>query len=374
MSPKKLALVTGELTAGGAERVLSVMANYWAAHQGSSITIITLSDASKTPFYPLDPSIRIDHLGVQKESTGIVSAIYNNIHRIRVLRKCILSTKPDYIISFIDTTNIQTLIASIGSGIPVIVTEHISPQDHTIPEVWKIIRKLAYRNAARIVTLTERAANYFEGYLKSKIAIIKNPIPTNSPTPSEDRIALDASKKWFSAMGRLVDQKGFDILLTSFALLASKHPDWHLAIIGGGPLLGDLETLATRLGIAQRVRFLGIQKDPWSIIKQSQIFVLSSRYEGYPMALCEAMSLGVAVVSTDCQTGPREIITHHHNGSLCPSGNPEALAEAMEELIVNPDLRELMANNGKRILDTNSTTAIMAQWDTLLSEVDTNNS
>lgn len=366
MNQQKLVLVCSDLSAGGAERVLSIMANYWANHE-KSVTIITYGKINEESFYDLDNRIKIIYLDIKRDSRNVFSGILNNIERILTIRKRLRSINPHCIISYIDITNIITLLANFGLEAPVIVTEHTSPQNHRIAPPWALLRKPAYLSAARIVTLTERAADYFSGRLRKKTLIFKNPIP---PVPKQSNPPLlDESKLWITGMGRLVNSKGFDILLDAFALLAPHHASWNLAIIGDGPLLCELQERANQLNIGERIRFLGIQKDPWTFIKQSKIFVLSSRYEGYPMALCEAMSLGTAVVSTDCQTGPREIITHRHNGLLCHPENAPAIAQSISELIEDETLRNHVAQNARKILDSHSVEAIMSDWDALLNEV-----
>jgi glycosyltransferase involved in cell wall biosynthesis len=171
------------------------------------------------------------------------------------------------------------------------------------------------------------------------------------------------------AMGRLVPQKGFDMLLDAFAPVARRHPDWNLEIWGEGPQRAALERRRAALGLEQRVRLPGTTAEPHDTLRRAGIFVLSSRREGFPMVLGEAMASGVPCVSFDCPSGPRELIRDGIDGLLVPPSNVAALSAALERLIVDRDLAQRLASKAPEVVDRFSLDAILRQWSAIFTEV-----
>jgi glycosyltransferase involved in cell wall biosynthesis len=162
-----------------------------------------------------------------------------------------------------------------------------------------------------------------------------------------------------------VHQKGFDLLIEAFAIIASQNEQLRLAIAGEGPDLQLLRDLAARLDLAQRVSFLGPIKNLSAVMRKADVFVLSSRYEGFPNVLLEALASGVPVVSTDCPSGPREILGDGSLGLLVPCGSAKALAEAVMRVISDAELhRRLSAPGVARRYELGS---VITAWETLLA-------
>ncbi len=362
----RLTLVIPALEAGGAERVMTTLANAWA-QRGWPITLLTFDDGAKPPFYPLDPAVHREPLGIAGASGSPLAAVANNLRRLRTLRRAIAASRPDAVLSFMDQTNVLVLLATRGLGIPVLVAEHNDPARHPAGRGWEQLRRITYPWAARVVMLTERAANHFPPAIRRRVAVIPNPIvPPANGAPASDGDGWRGET--LVAVGRLDAQKGFDLLLRAFARIAPHHPSWRLVIWGEGPLRPDLEALRDDLGLGKRVVLPGTTDRIHQALDTSDLFVLSSRYEGFPMALCEAMAVGLPVVSFDCPTGPREIVRPGTDGILVPPEDVPALADALDRLMGDPAERRWLAARAPEVLDRFGLEPVLAIWDDVLRE------
>ena len=329
----RITMVISSLGAGGAERVMSAMAKYWV-ESGREVTLITLA-AIGEDFYALHPDVHRVALGLTGSSQRLVDAVRNNVQRVRRLRQEIRASKPDVVLSFVDKTNVIVLAGALGLGIPVVACERTDPRHHSIGFVWRCLQFLFYRRAETIVMLTEGVRGWAKRLVRADaVRVIPNPvsIPAMSHTDAPN---VRNSGHTIAAMGRLSREKGCDLLLRAFARCARKYPDWSLIILGEGPERSRLEALICELGIKDQVSLPGLVREPSSVLGHVDLFVLPSRYEGFPNALVEAMALGRAVISTDCPSGPSEIIRDGVDGVLVPSNNVDALASAMEGLMAN---------------------------------------
>src|SRR5262249_55832426 len=191
------------------------------------------------------------------------------------------------------------------------------------------LRRRVYPRAKYVVALTNDCSSFFAGMDGIRCKVIPSPV---LPAVRDAEETPDPGKIGFllMAMGRLSHQKGFDLLLRAFGLLAEKHPQWSLEIWGQGPVLPYLQELAESLGISKRVRFAGFTRKPSVAMRRADIFVLSSLCEGFPNVLGEAMAAGLPVVSFDCPTGPRDIIRDGIDGGLVPPRKYPALAEPLD--------------------------------------------
>ncbi|VAX23741.1 hypothetical protein MNBD_NITROSPINAE02-1784 [hydrothermal vent metagenome] len=363
----RVTMVIPSMGSGGAERVMSVMVNYWAAKEWE-ITLITLAGGSSPPFYKLVSAVRYVPLGVACDSSGFLSGLLNNFRRIKLLRREIIRSAPQVVISFIDSTNVLSIIAAMGTGTPVIVSEHNDPFMWKIGRVWDELRKVTYPFAKKIVLLSESSKSFYSIKVREKSIVIPNPIvsPAGAPDTSHD---IPVKKPCVMAMGRFDSGKGFDILLKAFASAIDKNREWSLVILGDGPLRRALEQMAVKLGIEPNVSMPGTVKNPFAYLRQADIFVLSSRYEGFPMALCEAMACGAPVVSFDCKTGPGEIITDGADGILVPAEDGEALSFAVERLMKDKAKRARLGANATKIVDKFGVEKVMKQWEKVLQDV-----
>lgn len=359
-------LIIYSLTSGGAERVISRMANYWAA-KGWQINLLTFDDGKKPPFYDLDAQISHIHLGIAGYSPNPIIGLWNNLTRIQALRSAIINSKPNVVISFMHQTNEIVLLATRWLKVPVIVSERIDPVRHSTGRIWKQLRQWTYPFADRIVVQTKRAGDYFSSKLQKRICVIPNPVLF--PPDEKELSGKLLGERSLIAMGRLVPQKGFDLLLEAMAKLKDRYPEWTLTILGEGELRPQLESLRDELGLGDRVHLVGRVTNPHEFLQQADIFIMSSRFEGFPNALCEAMSCGLPVISTDCPNGPREIIRDGVDGILVPNENVPALVPAMERLMSDEKERQRLADRAKEVTEKFGLEKVMVIWESLINEV-----
>lgn len=357
----RITMVISSMQPGGAERVMSILANAWA-ERNWYVTVVTQEESGSDPFYDLSDNVRYRPLGLLQESGTLLRAALNNWRRVRALRRAIRESNPDVVLSFVDRTNILTLVALVGTKIPIVVSERIDPSQHHIGRAWEFLRPIAYRRARAVVVQTRDASAALGFVRPDRKAVVPNPvISVEEPrTPfKEDPWRRPA----VVAMGRLVPQKGFDILLQAFGIACGQNPGWNLAVIGEGPVRDELHRLATSLGIDRQVHFLGRVSRPELILPRADIFVLSSRYEGFPMALCEAMAAGVAVIASDCRSGPRDIIRDGRDGILVPTDDVEALADALDRLMKNERCRRDLGEHARKITSRFGLDQVLREWE-----------
>ncbi len=345
------------MATGGAERVLSILANSWVGKRWQ-VTLVTTHDDGNGSFYPLDPAVRLRPILLSRISRG---GVRDNARRVAALRNIIRDESPDVVVSLLNFTNVLTLLACWGLAVPVVVSERLDPRVHPLSKSWNTLRRLLYPRAVVLVNQTEAAAAWFKGWMGDKVRIIANPVmePQFQDGPAE----LELPPSSLIAMGRLHPQKGFDTLLQAMVIVHAAAPEMHLTVLGEGPLRPDLETLRDDLGLRGVVDFPGRVKRPHDVLKQAELFVLSSVTEGFPNVLCEAMAAGLPVVSTDCPSGPGEIIEPGVGGRLVPVGDPEAMAKAILDLMANPDARKTMGEAARVAVQRFSLDVVLKDWE-----------
>lgn len=359
----RIALVISSLEAGGAQRVLTLLANIWVS-SGRQITIITLSGEAETPFFRLDQNVERMALDLVKTSRNAVEGLIANIRRLVHLRRAIQKAEPDIVISFIETINVLTLVATIGLRVPVVVSERIDPHAWRVGRVWNILRRLSYRRASAIVVQTKRAGAFFRGRLARRVVVIPNPVV--GWQAMEQRCSQREMSTSILAIGRLEGQKGFDLLISAFVPVRMQHAEWKLVIVGEGPERGQLERQIAALGLGNSVELAGSVRDPGVFLQGTALFVLSSRVEGFPNVLCEAMAAGVPVVSFDCPSGPSEIIRDGVDGLLVPPGDVNALSRAIDKLISDEATRIRLGQRAIEIRERFRLEKIVGMWDKVL--------
>ena len=364
----KITLVISALSCGGAERVLVSLAKGFIDRE-HDVTVVTLSEKT-TDFYQLPSECSRLALGIMGESAGLLEAVRNNIKRIAVLRKAVQSSTPDLVISFLRITNITTILALLGTKYPLIVTEHNDARVFSYGTVWETLRRLTYPFCSTVVSVSKGVDLGFASLPASKRAVIYNPIMVKDDRQTDELPAeADPNKNWLVSMGRLTEQKGFDLLLQAFHTIAAQYPDWQLLILGRGELREQLEQMRDDLGLSGQVIFTGALSNPFAVLKSAKLFVMASRNEGFPMAHGEALASGLPVIATDCPSGPSEMIRHNVDGLLVPNQDVSAFAAAMENLMSDKPKRQKLAAKAPEVTERFGLEAIVSEWETLIHKL-----
>ena len=333
-SSRKLLIVIGSLAAGGTERVAAVMAGHWAAN-GHVVSLLTYTGMA-IDHYPISNSVQRRRIDLMWNVRGLASRLASAFRRRSILRESILDEPVDMIISFGDLSNVRVLASGLGGGIPIVVTERTDPRQHVLPLAWRVLRRLLYPFAAAVVVQTESVAQWARRFVAAeRVHVIPNPV--RPPPPVRSRPDALGNRRTVIAVGRLSREKGVDLLVHAFAR-AALSSEWQLVILGDGPERSALEALIRTLGLEHNVLMPGVVADPERWLQHAELFVLSSRFEGFPNALLEAMSCGLAVVAFDCPSGPGEIIRTEQTGLLIPPADTDALTAAIARLARDPDL------------------------------------
>lgn len=367
ITERKIMFIGTSRLHGGAERVMSIMANYWAG-MGWPVSLITL-DSPGPYFYPLHPDVAFVGLNFCRSLGYPLLGVFRFADRLLKLRRYVKNLTPDVVISFNETANMVALLALVGAEIPVIAGERNDPHHNKLQQPWRSLRPWVYRLAARVVCQTNHALSFYPTAIRRRGKVIPNPVPKIPISLGLASGVPPRSGKKLLAMGRLVSQKGFDLLLQAFVQVAPLHPDWMLEIRGEGPERKALECLVLRLGLSHCVCLPGLTKNTLEAMQSADLFVLSSRYEGFPNVLTESMACGLPVVSFDCQSGPADIIRHEIDGLLVPAANIQALAKALDRLMSNQAERSSFGAHAVEICERLSVDKVMGQWTNLVREL-----
>jgi glycosyltransferase involved in cell wall biosynthesis len=247
-------------------------------------------------------------------------------------------------------------------GLVLIGQEHMHLREHA-EELQESMRS-EYRKLTTLSVLTRRDRRRYAEHLEKPPRLVWIP---NAVTDMGG-VRADLSAKTVITAGRLVRQKGYDRLIKAWAQVAPEHPDWRLRIHGEGPRKAWLETLIHRFGLEGVATLAGPTEDLGAEMAKASIFALSSRWEGLPLALLEAMAVGMAVVSIDCPTGPADVIDDHRNGLLVRPRTPTALAAGLREMIEDEELRRRCSAAAVETAGKYSMSVIGPRWEETLQK------
>lgn len=353
---RKIMFHINSLGKGGAERVVSLLANEFVK-TGTEVVIATEWYAEEE--YDVEPNVKRIHAGLsEKQEQG--NRIAKQWYRIHNLRKVLQQEKPDVLLSFCAKANYRALMASTGTGIPVIASVRNDPKIDYVGTYKSIMNKLFLNKAAGCVFQTEEAKEFFDEVLQEKSIIICNPV-----NEKYLKATRKTPEKKIVCVGRLVAQKNQMLLVNAFEKILEKYPDYHLYLYGDGShdeCKAELLQYVAEKEVHQ-IHFMGLSSTLETDMADAAMFVLPSNYEGMPNALMEAMALGLPVISTDCPCGgSRYWITHGITGQLVPVKNVEAMTEAMEFYIQNPAKAEEMGANARQRLHEATVDKIFHEW------------
>lgn len=357
---------------GGAERVTAGLSADWA-NMGADVVVVTLS-APDTDFFRLDSRVRRIGLDLLVDSGTFLKGLASNLRRFLALRRILKKEKPNVVLGVMTKASILAILAAHGLACKVVAVEHNHPPMLPLGAGWRALRGWTYKRASRLVALTQRSKDWLEEHCRCVgVHVIPNaislPIPVTEPVLKPDA-AVSAERKVLLAVGRLTSQKGFDLLIDAFARISDEFGDWDLVILGEGADRGALEAQIRTVGLVDRIVMSGRCGNIADWYERADLYVLSSRFEGFPMTLIEAMASGVAVVSYDCDTGPRDIIKHDVNGRLVsPVGDIGSLSEGLTALMRDQDARARLGHRANEILDTLAPQRIAKLWAELFTAI-----
>ena len=369
---------------GGMERVLATKANYLAEKLNYDVHIIITDGKGTKPYFPISEKINIVQLDVNIDSLWqypIWKRLYYYSKKMKDYRRklglCLNMIKPDITISLLrreinflnDLKDGSAKMGEIHFGkykyreanfkfLPTIANKWISA-------LWMRQLEQKIKKLDRFVVLTHEDATYWKGL--TNLMVISNPITIHNSEHT------NGSQKRAIAVGRYTYQKGYDMLIKAWLEVYQKHPDWQLDIYGGGDK-EKYQALVNELGLQHVINCNGPITNIVAKYQNSSIFVLSSRFEGLPLVLMEAMSVGLPPVAFACPCGPKDIITDGDNGMLCENENIQELASKICQLIEDEQLRKDMGNQAAISIQRYTLDNIMSQWDQLFKEIDKNRS
>jgi glycosyltransferase involved in cell wall biosynthesis len=367
----KLLFLIHSLASGGAERVTASLANHWAG-AGYDVTIVTIEGAG-LDHYTLAPSVRRVALGLASNSPGSLAALNGNLKRVRAVRRVLRQEKPDVAIAMMTQANIVLAIASRGLGVRTIGSERTHPAQMPVGRIWNALRRFWYGRLDAMVALAGETRDWLFRHTSARnIAVIANPVPW--PFPRQEPLLPvwgggATGRRLLLAVGRLSEEKGFRTLIACFAALAHVHPAWDLVILGKGAQRTELEAMIRMHGLDARVQLPGVAGNVGDWYAAADLFVMASRFEGFPNTLAEAMSHGIPAVSFDCDTGPRDIIRHGVDGLLVAPEDAASMEQALDRLMKDDKLRAQFAGRASEARERFSPNTAIAKWERLFEQV-----
>ena len=414
-SQKHIAMYIGSLNKGGAERVMINLAEYFCS-RGYRVTLITTyladdeyeaphgnwsleetpgmkkmtvlnpDDKQKVIYLKNDPG-KIEPavdgedsktIGIDRVFTALMpdergGRITNFRRRIQKLRNTFKELNPDLILSFLGKNNVMAINAARGLEIPVVVSVRSNPSREYASKGLNLSMNMLFPKAAGVVVQTTGARDYFKDSIRKKCKILPNSI--HPDFINREIVPFENRTKTIVSVGRLDDNKNQILLIKAFGRIAAEHSDYRLVIYGDGPSKNKFMDEAGRLGLLDKsIFFMGNVSGVADKISDSEIFVLSSKQEGMPNALIEAMSLGLCCISTDCPCGgPKDLIDNKGNGILIPMGSDEememSLSEALSLTIRDRELARKMSEAAASVREKYSPDKINLMWEEFFEEL-----
>ncbi|QVJ80690.1 Glycosyltransferase involved in cell wall bisynthesis [Prevotella sp. khp1] len=381
----KLLYITKSFAAkAGVERVLSDKMN-WLAEHGYDIMLVTYEQGNHPDAFTLHPSIKRSDLDARFFKLSSLPELkrFTQFLRLRKrfvdnLQKQVDFFRPDIIITTTYQLKLLDLITKVKTNAKKVLESHIAcykakktgdfPSYSLLRFFAKVYDAYFLKRVSKfdqLVALTKGDANDWERYIKS-VLVIPNPI-TFYPEKNVTRQSENIHR--IIAVGRLNEQKGFDLLIEAFSKIANKCPKWNVDIFGDGSDKEKLLNMISNYHMESRVSIYPSTSDIYREYCKSDILVLSSRYEGYPLVLNEAMSCSLPCVAFRCKYGPEDAITNGENGILVTNGDTAELAESILWLINHNEARLLMGDKARHSSAKYKKDLIMKEWVELFDSI-----
>lgn len=360
---KKIVFVIPAMQRGGAERVLSIMANNWCKNY--EVSIVTFDGEEST--YLLEKNINYFKLHSARKKKYILTVIFNNLIRVKNYFKVVKRIKPDVIISFTRNANVYCIIYNFFLKRNLIIGETTNPAFPILPVGMNWLTRLIYKFANGLVVQTDDTLSIFADLkisLPKKHIVIPNPV--NECVFCKTQPAQ--RKNIILAVGRLENiTKQFDKLINIFN--GVENDGWELHIAGMGSDYDCLKKQICDLKLTHKIFLLGDVKNIKVLYTESKIFALTSSREGFPNALCEAMLNGCACISYNCPTGPSSIILNNVNGFLVKTNDEEKFKYKLSLLMQNENLQKQFSLEASKIIDVLDENKILIRWEKFINEV-----
>lgn len=351
-----------KLSLGGAERVMSILANELQA-RGHYVVLVT--DYRMENEYYLSDTVERVILDGDFHGRSKKGAISRTLRRIGQLRRICREHHADILLSFIDDANLRARLATVGIKTKNVISVRVDPNVAYHGKLERLLYRTLYRFTAGCVFQTDDALHWYPQGVQRHSRVIFNPVSDAFYQANGN----PGSKRRLVTCGRLAKQKNFAMLIRAFQPIAESFPDVCLDIFGTGALKDELQKQIDSLGLNDRVILQGRCNDVPNTIKDYSCFILSSDYEGLPNALMEAMALGLPVISTDCGGGgARALIDHDINGLLVPCNDAEKMEQAIRYCLTNPDMAKAMGQKAADTAESFSQERIVSKWEAFMLE------
>ncbi len=321
---------------------------------GHEVDVVAFDTEAERVYHTLPLQSRVFRLGGRSGLGGVAG-------RVRALRRLVARRRPDIVLSFLTKINLIAALAVQGLDVRLICAERNNPERQHLSPVWNRALRWFYRRADTIICQTDGVRRCFAPAVRDRLVTIPNPVT------EPDIVRAAGATRTVCAVGRLTYQKGFDRLIDAFALIAQDHPEWRLAIWGEGPDRAALEARIAQYEMAGRIVLRGVSERPRSWVREADVFVLASRYEGFPNVLAEAMSAGLPVVATNCDFGPADLIRDGDSGLLVDEDDPAALGAALGRLLADAPLRERLGEAAALSMLRFRPAYVLRRWDEVLA-------
>lgn len=340
---KRVLFIIPFLSSGGAERVVSIWSSELAKN-GNDIHLLVFYRVKDE--YKVNDKVVIHTIRNTKEEYESMS----KLQKIKEIRKILKSVRPNIVIPFITYVGILVNIAKIGLPIKVVETIRIDPRYSPQSIIQRTIRNISVFISKRCIVQNKEQLAYFPKFIQKKIGIFPNPV--SNDFINQEKIFHSNKINNIIAVGRLEEQKNFKLLIKSFSNIVKDNKEVNLKIYGDGKLKSSLNNYIKELGLQENIQLCGRTNNIVEVLKKSDLYILSSNAEGMPNSLMEAMALGLPCISTDCPTGPSDLITHGVNGRLIPIKDEEKLTKSIKHIINNPvESIKMGINARKTIID-----------------------